>query len=520
MKPSAIFREKDVFPDKNTPESGIKYEDRPTGKAIVFDNEEKIALVGNKVNSFYLLPGGGINPGESVEDGIVRECLEEIGCQVKLDQSLGTVEDYRTRDKKHCINYCYTARLVGKKGELTLTEEERKNGLHVIWVHLDEAVSFLEKETEQLKRGEVAFYNTGFNILRDSFFLKKLKSVKTEKEQIYLLTDYRGQFYSSTKYRGAAVDLDKLKKYFSGLGFELIVRPFSSVNFRTQDYKNKWVLYQSSEDPGLYYRSYVDDIVFGLYMQGAKLIPNIFQYKAHHNKHFMEVLRDLQDIPGIKNIKARRYGTYEDYLKDIENLKGADFVLKSSDTSKSRGVYMLNKLRDKVRIPDIVSRTFSTRNIQYLIEWAKTGRKPLPISNNRRKFVLQPYISGLNGDYRIIVYGKKYFALYRANRPNDFRASGSMRFNSEIDLPSGILDYAKQVFEGFDAPYMALDIGVKDGAFYLFEFQFLSFGQYTLEKSKFYYRLDESGKWNKEYETPDLEREISNSVSVYINKHQ
>ena len=33
--------------------------------------------------------------------------------------------------------------------------------------------------------------------------------------KVYLLTDYRGQFYSSTKYRGAAVDLERLEEYFS-----------------------------------------------------------------------------------------------------------------------------------------------------------------------------------------------------------------------------------------------------------------------------------------------------------------
>lgn len=520
MKLLAIFREKDVFPDKKTQEGVIKYEKRPTGKAIVFDNEEKIALVGNRINDFYLLPGGGIDSDETVEDGIVRECLEEIGYQVKLNQFLGIIEDYRARDKKHCINYCYSAKLVGEKGELALTEDEKKNGLYVRWVSLDKAIAILEKEIELLKKGEVTFYNTGFNILRDAFFLKELKKLKSDKEKIFLLTDYRDQFYSSTKHRGAAVDLDKLKKCFSGLGFELVIRPFSKVNFRTQDYKSKWVLYQSSEDPGLFYRSYIDDIIFGLFMQGAKIIPNIFQHKAHHNKHFMEVLRDLKDIPEIKNIKARRYGTYEDYLKDIESLKKTSFVLKSSDTSKSRGVYMLKKLVDKVMIPKVVSRTFSARNIRYLIEWVKTGVKPLPISNNRRKFVLQPYISELNGDYRIIVYGQKYYALYRANRPNDFRASGSMRFNDSIDLPTGILDYAKKVFEGFDTPYIALDIGVKNKTFYLFEFQFLSFGQYTLENSKFYYHLDKTGRWEKEYETPNLEREISRSVAVYIKKHQ
>lgn len=173
MIPLAIFREKDVFPDKITQNEEVVFEDRPTGKAVVFDNDGNVALVGNTVNSYRLLPGGGIDGSESPEQGIVRECLEEIGCVVELVQNLGIVEDYRTRDKKHCINYCYTAKLVGEKGTLALTEEEAKNGMHVVWVPIGEAVTILQEEIEQLKRGEVTFYNTGFNILRDAIFLQE-----------------------------------------------------------------------------------------------------------------------------------------------------------------------------------------------------------------------------------------------------------------------------------------------------------------------------------------------------------
>ena len=178
MHPLAIFKEKDVFPYKEMSPNSVTFIDRLTGKAVVFDDEDKIALVGNKVNSFYLLPGGGIDKNEPVEDGIKRECLEEIGCQVDLLYMVGVIEDFRDRDKTHCINYCYTAKLIGKKGELKLTEEEKKNGLHVIWASLDEAISILEKEVEQLKRGEVTFYNTGFNILRDDLFLKEVFRAK------------------------------------------------------------------------------------------------------------------------------------------------------------------------------------------------------------------------------------------------------------------------------------------------------------------------------------------------------
>lgn len=168
----ASFRESDIFPDRDaTDDVPAIFEDRLTGKAVVFDQEKNVALVGNSVNEFYLLPGGGIEDTETIEDGMVRECLEEIGCNVTLIDKLGIVEDYRNRDKKHCINHGFTARVVGEKGTLNLTEDEAKNGLHVIWVPLNEAIAFLEKEVGQLNRGEVTFYNTGFNIRRDHIFL-------------------------------------------------------------------------------------------------------------------------------------------------------------------------------------------------------------------------------------------------------------------------------------------------------------------------------------------------------------
>lgn len=337
-------------------------------------------------------------------------------------------------------------------------------------------------------------------------------------EQVFLFTDYRDQFYSSTKTRGAAVDLDRLKDHFAKHKFELRIVPFSKIDFRTQNYQNVWILYQSSEDPGLFYRSYIDDIVLGLYIQGARLIPSLAQFRAHHNKHFLEILRDLHTLSDIKNLRAKRYGTYEDYLKEKEDLNENVFVIKSSDSSKSKGVFLLDTKNTKIKLPKLLSRTFSLQNLRYYIERLKTGNVPLLISDHRKKFILQPYIDGLEGDYRVVVYGEKFYVLHRKNRSNDFRASGSMKFNYDIKLPDGLLDYAKKVFNSFDVPFMSFDIGIKEGKFFLFEFQFISFGQYTLEKSKFFYRL-KNDKWQKEFEKSDLEREIAASVSEYITRH-
>ena len=176
MKSIAIFYQRDVFP--LMPETlHVQFNDRPTGKAVIFDENKNIALVGNKVNSFYLLPGGGINKGERIEDGIIRECLEEVGCNVELGKFLGIVEDYRNRDKTHCISYCYTANAISKNEKLNLTPDEEKNGMHVIWVTLNEAVIILDEEIDDLRKGNVQFYNTGFNILRDSSFLNEAQKI-------------------------------------------------------------------------------------------------------------------------------------------------------------------------------------------------------------------------------------------------------------------------------------------------------------------------------------------------------
>ena len=174
----AIFREKDIFPYRSASDNNVVFEDRFTGKVIVFDTDGNVALVGNKINDFYLLPGGGIGPNEPIETGIIRECLEEIGCKVTLLKDLGTTEDFRTRDKKHYINHCFTAQVIGEKGKLHLTEEEAKNGMHVKWVPLEEAIKILADEVEQLHQGKISFYNTGFNISRDHIFLLEAQKKK------------------------------------------------------------------------------------------------------------------------------------------------------------------------------------------------------------------------------------------------------------------------------------------------------------------------------------------------------
>lgn len=172
MKKITTIYQKDVFPEL-VEDPNIEYADRNTGKAIIIDNDDKIGLVGNKQNDFLQLPGGGIDDGEDIGQGVIRECLEETGCIVALKSEVGIIDDYRPRDKKHCINFCYVVSVTGKKGEASHTDDESDIGMYTKWVDVKTALDIFRTQEKELKEGKVAFYNTGFNILRDLKFLEK-----------------------------------------------------------------------------------------------------------------------------------------------------------------------------------------------------------------------------------------------------------------------------------------------------------------------------------------------------------
>lgn len=335
-------------------------------------------------------------------------------------------------------------------------------------------------------------------------------------QKIYLFVDYRSCFYSSVRSRGASMQLDLLQQFFAEYGCELVIKKFTDIDFRKVTYRGQYVLYQSSEDRDLHYKSYIEDIMLALQYQGAILIPDYYELRAHHNKVFMELLRDLSSCHEIKNIFSRAYGTYEDFAAELSS-HGHDIVLKPASGALSAGVELASTDSEKRAYANAISRSF------HLLDWLKNfvntyiRKDYVQKSCHRRKFIVQNFIPGLKGDYKILVYHDKYYVLSRETRKNDFRASGSGIFSYPNELPNGLLDYTKLVFDSFNVPFISLDVACLQEKFALIEFQMLSFGTYTLEKSEFFFCQNESG-WQLTYEKPVLEREVARSVAKHISR--
>lgn len=334
--------------------------------------------------------------------------------------------------------------------------------------------------------------------------------------KLLILKDYRSHFYSSTILRGASMNLTEVKNRFEQLGYEVIVKNFSEIDFRNENYRSFFIIYQSTEDPSLFYKDYIEDILLGLQSQGAILIPDFLKFRAHHNKVFMEILRDIHPDLKIKNLYAHAFGTLEEYLK-YNPSKKFPVVLKSSYGSKSKGVFLL---KNEMDAKNIIKRTASTPsffNFHWYIKNFLDERGYFPISNYRKKFIIQDYVSGLTGDYKIIIYDKKYFVLFRDNRPHDFRASGSGILKFPKSVPDTVLNYAKMVFEGFRAPFISIDIGYNKKECFLFEFQFISFGQYAVDKSPWHFKFI-NNEWVLNKENTTAEKEFVSSVDAYIKR--
>ena len=60
-------------------------------RGIIFNDNGEIAVFNKKNKNEFKLPGGGIEEDEIPEEAFTRECLEETGCQIQIDEKLGII---------------------------------------------------------------------------------------------------------------------------------------------------------------------------------------------------------------------------------------------------------------------------------------------------------------------------------------------------------------------------------------------------------------------------------------------
>ncbi len=156
-----------VNPESVTATELASFTMRHAARAVVFDTEGRIALLHVTKHGFHKLPGGGVEAGEDLTEALRRECLEEIGCEILVGESLGEVHEYRRQFTQHQISYCFTAQVLGTKGESTFTPDEIADGFEIEWFLPEEALMVLESESTDDYAGQ-------FMLVRDRAIIHAL----------------------------------------------------------------------------------------------------------------------------------------------------------------------------------------------------------------------------------------------------------------------------------------------------------------------------------------------------------
>lgn len=149
IKDADIFLESTVEP--------LEYKVRPTSKGIVIDSDGNIALL--TARGHGLFPGGGIEAGETKEVAFIRECKEEIGCDVAITSYLGQFDQYRAQDGKKYEVHFFIAHVIGEKGTPTTTEAGELS-CTLTWEKEDDLEKILEQQLRTIPLDE---YPSQFN---------------------------------------------------------------------------------------------------------------------------------------------------------------------------------------------------------------------------------------------------------------------------------------------------------------------------------------------------------------------
>lgn len=358
-----------------------------------------------------------------------------------------------------------------------------------------------------------------------------------DKKNILILLqsgNYLSMKFIGTKdnYEVSCIDIEKVKKYLEK-DFCVQCVQFRDFDY-TKSYSGYYVIYSSNEARGAFYQKYIEDVLLRLLYDGAILIPGFYYFKMHGNKALQELLRYSFADKSLSRPKSYVVGKYDDI--NVYTYDSFPYVLKSSSGSGSNGVRLVRDQKEMIKLSKELSTSlyrdyhysawvdfkFSTvvwpfKRVVYWLRRRKLPKKAPMKKSRDNAVIIQKFIPDLSSDYKVLYYYGKYYVLNRKNRKNDFRASGSGQFDfpSQVKEIKDILDYAEKAAREFDVPMMSLDIARNKKGCYLIEFQFVSFGPYTIQFADWHFERV-GDRWIRVDGKDDIDMETARSYSEYL----
>ena len=277
------------------------------------------------------------------------------------------------------------------------------------------------------------------------------------------------------------------------------------------------LIHSSSQQPE--YKLFIDDLLLYLSSKGNLLVPSIHATRSHENKGYQELHKRLRGVQSPKCVYLAKQSeidrlpiSYPVVFKEISGYGSGGVKLVHSRAELLAA--SAGERRMTLREAALGIKTSAANFVRTHLLQVKNRKQYGTYYEPLKRFVLQEYIPQLSHDFKVLAFQDRIFALKRAVRPNDFRASGSGRFSFE-DPPAGLLDFAYSLLQQFNEPYMSFDICFDGSNFHLIEFQGVHFGPFTLTESPRHF-LRKGDQWEECVGKVELETIVGESLVLFL----
>jgi hypothetical protein len=295
-------------------------------------------------------------------------------------------------------------------------------------------------------------------------------------------------FFTQHLYEYQNVNLEFIINLLTNKGFNVEVLEYSALAKQSYTIDND-AIYWTGSHQNIDVKKYINDILIARFINRDNLVPRLETVISHENKGMQGMLASELGINLISQDYHCTTTVPNNYLSET-------VVFKSLGGAGSVGVSLAKNKKEyqqKIRMNLLLDSTFlnikemSKNVIRRLL---KRNSQANYLRKNAR-FVSQLFVKELSFDYKVLVLGEHVYFLKRHVRKNDFRASGSGKFEFEDNISPELIQFAFDCKDKLNVPYCSLDlIEYGQGKIGLIEFQTSHFGPYTLLESNYFYKVN------------------------------